>query len=178
MYHAVVPDLTVRHGWRLVTLFVRPDGSMRSETSPREQPRDLTMSEAVSALEDMADRVFRQVHRFRIAERTAKADAGRVVIEADREQKEVARLQEERKLVAERERSAHLAASAKTSSPADRTRYEAMAQVYADDGAKLDAEIARLNEAVAEKERQYNALLNTARKCVVAAEAAEEELFL
>lgn len=178
MYHAVVPDAQVRHGWRLVTLFVRPDGTMRQEIGAREQPRDLTMAEAVSALEDMADRVFRQVHRFRIAEKAAKADAGRIVLEADREQKEISRLEEERRLVGERERDARTSAASKTSSPADRTRYEAMADIYVADGEKLDEEIKRLAEAVAEKERRYNELLNTARKCVLAAEAAEVDLYL
>lgn len=151
---------------------------MRLEQSTREQPRDLILAEAVSGLEDMADRIFRQVHRFRIAEHSARADAGRIVMAADREQTVLGDLRERRAETKKREEDAKTAAASPTISEADGKRYAAMAQVYANDGAELEAEMKRLEEAIAEKERIYNNLLNTARKCDLAALAAEAELYL
>jgi hypothetical protein len=177
VYQAIVPDPLVRYGWRAVTLFVRPDGSMRLEQSAREQPRDLILAETVTALEDMADRVFQRVHRFRIAEASAKADAGRLVIAADAEQRILAAKEEERKETRARELDAQTAASS-TKVEADQKRYSAMAEVYRQDGEVLDASMHALEEAIAAKELAYNELLNTARKCTLAAEAAEAELYL
>jgi len=178
VYHAIVPDPTIRYGWRAVALFVRPDGSMRMETSPREQPRDLILAEVVASLEDMADRLFRQVQRFRIAEHSARADAGRLVLAADGEQKALASFAEELELVKKREADARTSAAAPNTAPVDRPRYEAMAEVYRQDGETVAASMKKLEEAIEEKEKAYNTLLNTARKCVLAAEAAEAALFL